>query len=109
MKSSAVGKFWQRPATVLGWIALGLIIVFTLLILGTTITLATLTSIEPGATTSAPNIGIPILICGLTAGIVGLIALRIKHEHSWAVWGALSVGIVSVFLLVRDLISALRP
>jgi hypothetical protein len=39
-----------------------------------------------------PFYGIFMMLCGLAAGITGLVAIIRRHEHSWLVWLTLLPG-----------------
>ncbi|RJP47267.1 MAG: hypothetical protein C4583_16830 [Anaerolineaceae bacterium] len=49
-----------------------------------------------------PVYGIFMLLCGLAAGIVGLIAITRQHERSWLVWLTLLPGAFVLFLLLGE-------
>jgi hypothetical protein len=47
-----------------------------------------------------PFYGIFMMLCGLAAGVLGLIAVIRKHEHSWRVWLTILPGaFVLLFVL----------
>ena len=49
-----------------------------------------------------PIYGIIMLLCGLAAGVVALIAIIKQHERSWLVWIALLAGAFVLFLLLGE-------
>jgi hypothetical protein len=49
--------------------------------------------------------GMAMLACGLAAGIVALVALTRRHEHSWLVWLPLLVGLFVLFLLLGEFLA----
>jgi hypothetical protein len=49
-----------------------------------------------------PFYGILMILCGLAAGIVGLIALIRQHERSWLVWLTILPGAFVLFLLLGE-------
>jgi hypothetical protein len=49
-----------------------------------------------------PFYGILMMLCGLAAGVIGLIAIIRKHERSWLVWLALLPGAFVLFLLLGE-------
>jgi hypothetical protein len=51
-----------------------------------------------------PFYGIFMLLCGLGAGVMGLIAVVRQHERSWLVWLMLLPGLFVLFLLVGELL-----
>jgi len=48
--------------------------------------------------------GILMLICGLAAGIVGLIAVVWKRERSWLVWLAILLGLLVLFIILFEIL-----
>jgi len=48
--------------------------------------------------------GIGMLLCGLAAGVIGLIAIVRRGERSWLVWLCVLPGLLVVFLLVGELL-----
>ena len=51
-----------------------------------------------------PFYGIAMLLCGLAAGIVGLVAITRQHERSWLVWLTVLPLAWVVFMLVGELV-----
>jgi hypothetical protein len=49
-----------------------------------------------------PFYGIFMILCGLAAGIIGLIAVIRQHERSLLVWFALLPGLLVIFLLLGE-------
>lgn len=49
-----------------------------------------------------PFYGIAMLLCGLVAGLLALIALMRRHERSCLVWLALLPGVLVLFLLLGE-------
>ena len=50
-----------------------------------------------------------MLLCGLAAGIVGLIAITREHERAWLVWLTILPLAWTVFMLVGELLSLFVP
>jgi hypothetical protein len=46
--------------------------------------------------------GIFMLLCGLVAGIVGLIAILRQHERSWLVWLAVLPMLWGIFMVLGE-------
>jgi UDP-N-acetylmuramyl pentapeptide phosphotransferase/UDP-N-acetylglucosamine-1-phosphate transferase len=46
--------------------------------------------------------GLTMVLCGLAAGITGLVALIYHHERSWLVWISIWPGLIVGFLLVSE-------
>ena len=94
MKTDLVQSKW-RPATRLGWWAVWLMLAYVVLYIITMAVIALRLSLPP-------VYGIFMLLCGLGAGIVGLVAIVKQHERSWLVWVALLPGIFVIFLLLGE-------
>jgi hypothetical protein len=62
---------------------------------------------KPSVQVAVPSFGIFILLCGLPAGIVGLIAVTRRHECSWLVWLAIVLGFLVLVLVLREFVTAL--
>lgn len=95
--------FWQRPTTRLGWWAVGLALGWVVLNLATSAIVA-IRSRMPATTENASmiNFGLIMLLVGLAAGIVALIALLRKHERSCLVWASLLPGLMTIVLLIGE-------
>jgi hypothetical protein len=48
--------------------------------------------------------GVIMLLCGLEAGIFGVIAVTQKHERSWMVWLAILPGAFVLLLMLREVL-----
>jgi hypothetical protein len=100
----AKGRFFGRPITRPGWAAGGLMITFGILFL-----INSFVFMPPGTNALFPRTflifyGIFMILCGISAGIVGLIALIRNHERSWLVWLAVLPGAFVLFLLLGELL-----
>lgn len=49
-----------------------------------------------------PFYGIFMLLCGLSTGVVGGIAVVRQRERSWMVWLTLRPGLFALFLLIGE-------
>jgi hypothetical protein len=94
MKTDSVQSKW-RPATHLGWWAVGLMAAYVVMYIITMAVIALRLSLPP-------IYGIFMQLCGLAAGIVSLVAIVKQHERSWLVWVALLPGIFVIFLLLGE-------
>lgn len=94
MKTDSVQSKW-KPGTRLGWWAVGLMAAFVVMYIITMAVIALRLSLPP-------VYGIFMLLCGLAAGIVGLVAITRQHEHSWLVWLTLLPGAFVLFLLLGE-------
>jgi hypothetical protein len=97
-------RFFSLPATQLGWWAGSLMIAFVLLFLFNSFVF-----MPPSTNVLFPRgflifYGIFMILCGLSAGVVGLIALTRNRERSWYVWLAVLPGAFVLFLLLGELL-----
>jgi hypothetical protein len=98
------GHFFARPLTKLGWWAGSLMLAFVLLFL-----INSFVFMPPSTNALFPRtflifFGILMILCGLAAGVLGLVALIRNHEHSWFVWLAVLPGAFVLFLLLGELL-----
>jgi hypothetical protein len=98
------GRFFGLPITRLGWIAGSLMVAFIVLFL-----INSFVFMPPSTNALFPRTflifyGIFMLLCGLAAGVVGLIALIRNRERSWFVWLAVLPGAFVLFLLLGELL-----
>jgi hypothetical protein len=100
--------FFRRPTTRLGWWALRLAGVFIVLFIINSAVLMPIfsysSSLDWFSSTVLPFYGIFMLLCGLSAGIVGLIAVIRQHERSWLVWLTILPMAFVLFLLLGELL-----
>ena len=110
MKIDSVQTSW-RPATRLGWWAVWLMAAFAVMFLINVFVFMALPSFGDGTWRQAvlPFYGIFMLLCGLAAGIVGLIAITREHERAWLVWLTILPLAWTVFMLVGELLSLFVP
>ena len=94
--------FTEKPHTRLGRWAVGLGILFVVLFLINSFVFMPTSSDAPWRQVVLPFYGIFMLLCGLSAGIVGLIAVLRQHEHSWLVWLTLLPGLFVLFLVLGE-------
>ena len=94
MTTSPVRSRW-KPGTRLGWWAVWLMVAYVVMYIITMAVIALRLSLPP-------IYGIFMLLCGLAAGIVSLVAIVKQHERSWLVWVALLPGIFVIFLLLGE-------
>lgn len=96
-------SLWRRPGTRLGWWAVRLAAAFVVLFI---INSAVFMSLQEGWWTQSllPFYGIFMILCGLAAGVIGLIAVIRKHERSWLVWLTILPGAFVLFLLLGELL-----
>lgn len=87
--------FAERPRSRLGWWAVGLMAAYVVMYIMTMVVIALRLSLPP-------IFGILMLLCGLSAGILGLIAITRQHERSWLVWLTLLPLLLVLFLLTGE-------
>jgi hypothetical protein len=102
MTNQQNSTFRQHPATKLGWWALYLAVAFWVMSIINNVVFMRLPEQVSWRQTLLPFYGILMLLCGLVAGVVGLIALLKKQERSWMVWLAILSGAYVLFLLVGE-------
>jgi hypothetical protein len=89
------GQSSWKPRTRPGWWAVWLLVAFGVLYIITMAVIALRLSLPP-------IYGLIMLLCGLAAGVVALIAVVKHHERSWLVWIALLPGVFTLFLLLGE-------
>jgi hypothetical protein len=101
MTDHSGSALWMRPATQLGRWAVGLMVIFVLLFLinGVFMQLNTGSWWQQNL---LPFYGILMLLCGLSAGIVGLVAVVKKHERSWMVWVTIFPLAFVIFMVLGE-------
>ena len=97
----------RRPSTRLGWWSFGLAAACVVLSIIVPALIKAAVVTKPSVQVAVPSFGIFILLCGLPAGIVGLIAVTRRHECSWLVWLAILLGFFVLVLVLREFLTAL--
>lgn len=90
------------PSTRLGWYSVGLAATFVLLFIINATVFMHSTVVVPWRQVLLPFYGIAILLCGLSSGAMGLIALIRRHERSALVWFAVLPLLFVLFLLIGE-------
>jgi len=90
------------PSTRPGWWAIGLAAVYFVLSVINTVVFMPSIVMVPWRQTILPFYGIFMLLCGLSAGVVGLIAVTRWHERSLLVWLTLLPGLSVLFLVLGE-------
>jgi hypothetical protein len=101
-------SLWRRPGTRLGWWAVSLAAVFLGLFTINSVVFMPILGYGPETWWGPilmPFYGIFMILCGLTAGILGLIAVMLKQERSWLVWLTILPGAFVVFLLLGEFLA----
>lgn len=104
MASRSKPSFWRLPVTKSGWWAVALAIVYTLMGIVYMVVVLRLPANAPGTSTVVPNFVPLMMVFGLAAGVVGLIALIRNHERSWLAWLSILPGVTVLVLLLGDLL-----
>jgi hypothetical protein len=102
MANNSSSSVLHRPGTQLGWWAVGLAAAFVVLSIINTAVFMRLSEDVPCRQTLLPIYGIFMMLCGLAAGGVGLIAIIRKHERSWLVWLALLFGAFALLSVLGE-------
>ncbi len=95
----------QRPVTSLGWWAVGLGAAFLVMFLINSFVFMPLgqaVSAPAWSQTLLPFYGILMVLCGLATGVVGILAIVLKHERSWLVWLTILPEAFVLFLLLGE-------
>jgi hypothetical protein len=92
------------PATRLGWWAVGLAVLFFIMMFINSTVFMRMAENPALNTVVLPLYGIFMLVCGLAAGAVGLFSMIKGHERSILVWFPVIFGLFVLFLLVGELL-----
>ena len=95
-------RFFGRPTTRLGRWSVGLGAAFVVLWIINMVVFMPFSGRMPYAETTLPFYGIFMLLCGLAAGITGLVAVIRAHERSWLVWLMILPMLLVLFLLIGE-------
>ncbi len=98
------GRFFGLPQTKLGWAAGSLLIAFVIMFF-----VNSFLFMPPSTNVLIPRTflifyGIFMMLCGFSAGVLGLFALIKNHERSWFVWLAVLPGAFVLFFLLGELL-----
>jgi uncharacterized protein involved in cysteine biosynthesis len=102
MTNPSISPFLKRPGTRAGWLAFGLAITFEVMNIINSFVFMRLTENVPWRQTVLPFYGIFMMLCGLAAGIVGLIEILRSHERSWLVWLSILVGVFALLFVLGE-------
>ena len=95
-------RILRWPSTRLGWWSVGLAAAFVILMTINSAVFMRLPEDMTWRVTVLPFYGIFMLLCGLAAGIVGLIAVIRRHERSWLVWLAILPGLFALVFMLGE-------
>ena len=95
-------SFWKRPRTYPGWWAVGLAALFVVMIILNATIFMRLSENTPLQLSLLPFYGIFMMLCGLAAGVIALIAILRNHERSWLVWLTLIPGVFTLLIILGE-------
>jgi hypothetical protein len=99
---------WRRvlsmPRTRLGRWSVGLAATFLILFIINQAVFIPSAVVVPWRHVLLPLYGIAMLLCGLSSGVVGLIAVLRRHERSALVWFTVLPGLFVLFLLIGEVL-----
>ena len=97
------GRFFRMPSTQLGWWSVRLASAFAVLfIINSLVFMPTSESTAPWRQVALPFYGIFMMLCGVGAGITGLVAVIWRRERSWVVWLTLLPGLFAIFFVLGE-------
>jgi hypothetical protein len=98
--------FWRRPATKLGWWAVGVMAGFIILFIVSQSILMYL-SANTVAQPVVLGYGVFLILCGFSSGIMGMVAVFRKHERSWLVFLTILPLAYLLFLILGEFVGAM--
>ena len=107
--TNPLSRFKQRPGSRLGWWAVGLAIAYVVMSMIDGVVLMRLSGDAAWRQILLPFYGIFMLLCGLAAGVVGLIAIIRNHERSWLVWLAILPGTFVLYFILGNFLGPEQP
>ena len=93
-------RILKRPSTRQGWWAVAMAALFVILYLINVVVFMPASEGNPQNAAVLPIIGTWVIVCGLAAGIAGLVAVLRQGERSWLVWLAMLPALMAVFLVL---------
>ena len=89
--NTSSSRFLEKPHTRVGWWAVGLGAIFTLLFVLVTNDLVRFS-------------GFLTIALGVVAGLLTLAALTWKHERSWLIWLTLAPGLFAILFALGEIL-----
>jgi uncharacterized membrane protein len=100
--ANSSSPFLKRPSTQLGWWAVGLAIAYNAMSMVNSAVFMRLSVDVPWRQTILPFYGIFMMLCGLAAFVVAVIAILRNHERSWLVWLSLLSGAFPLLFILGE-------
>ncbi|MBX7235535.1 MAG: hypothetical protein K1X65_14205 [Caldilineales bacterium] len=95
-------RVFSRPSTRLGWEAVALAAVFAVLFVVNAAVLMPTPDVLARERAFRIAYGVAMLACGLTAGLLALVAVIRRHERSWLVGFTLIFGLMLLALILGE-------
>lgn len=97
-------SIWKLPGTRLGKWSFGLAMGFVVLFLINTFVFMPSSGDTSGWLREVflPIFGISMILCGLAAGVTGLLAVLRYKERSWTIWLPVLLGVLILFFLLGE-------
>ncbi len=108
MKKTPGSTFGQHPTSRTGWQAVGLTAAFSIMFIVNSSVFTRLSEdTQDGWWVQAllPVYGWLLVLVGLAAGIMGLVAILKKGERSWLIWVTLLPSVFILLMLLGALVS----
>lgn len=94
-------RILRLPSTRQGWWAVAMAALFVILYLINAQVIGPASEADPMNEVVLPIIGTWMIVCGLAAGIAGLVAVLRQGERSWLVWLAMLSALMAVVLVLQ--------
>lgn len=108
--NTSASHFWQVPVTAFGhrsvWLGIGFVVLFVLNIFVNLYLVRP--ADEPGLLGFYWTFVILMLLCGITGGVLGIMAVTKQHERSSLVWLAILLGLFVVLLVFNEMLQGIR-
>ncbi len=96
-------RILKRPSTRQGWWAVVMAALFVVLYLINALVFMPASEGNPQNAAVLPITGTWVIVCGLAAGIAGLVAVLRQGERSWLVWLAMLPALMAVYIVLGGL------
>lgn len=106
MATQSESTFLKLPVSRLGWWSVGLAVLYSLMGIINNFVFMRLPEQTSWRQTVLPWYGIGMLLIGLSAGVVALIAIFRYRERSWLVWLTLLQWAFTLFMIFGEFLIA---